>query len=109
MDKDKFLEKIKEIGTCEDMAQVRTMLTELSDDVTKVYDEVASNKATIETLNDSIKKKDEDNEKLREYNMEMFKRLPVDKTEAEVKANSTGIKEEQPKEYKSYDEIAKNF
>ena len=109
MDKDNFLEKIKEIGTCEDIEEVRTKLVSLTEDVSKVYEDAQTDKATIDSLNESLKKKEEETEKLREYNMELFKRLPVSKSEEEIKADTTGIKEEPKKEFKSYEELAKRF
>ena len=38
MDKDTFLERIKEIGTIESDVDRRTKLTELTDDITAIFD-----------------------------------------------------------------------
>lgn len=65
MDKETFLSTITEIGTLEDMVEVRTKLSELSDTVSDIFDqntELAKN-------NNEIK---EDNEKLRSANMQLF-------------------------------------
>ena len=39
MDKQAFLDKLKSIGTSEDEVERRTMLSELTDEVNRVYDE----------------------------------------------------------------------
>lgn len=91
MDKDTFLSKIQEIGTCEDDAQRRSILAEVSDEVSKVYDDVASNLATIETLNTTITKNKEDMEKLREANMSLFLRVGETKSKVEQQKGSTGV------------------
>ena len=39
MNKEEFLDKLKEIGTEEDEVARRTMLSDLTDEVTRVYDE----------------------------------------------------------------------
>ena len=39
MDKNSFLEKIKEIGTMENEGDIRVALTELSDSVIPIFDE----------------------------------------------------------------------
>lgn len=65
MDKQEFLERITEIGKQEDVAEMRAMLTTLSDDAGVVFDE-------RESLSESNKQYVEDNEKLRQANMKLF-------------------------------------
>lgn len=68
MNKTDFLSKIQEIGTCEDDSQRRTMLTDLSDSVSEVFD----NAETLERANATLT---ESNESLREANMQLFQRI----------------------------------
>lgn len=97
MDKDKFLQAITEIGTCEDEVERRTKLTELSEGVVDIFD-----------LNTQLKTKnteyEESMEKLREANMQLFLRVGSNKTEEEVKEDKTGIKEE-VKEPRKFSEL----
>lgn len=97
MDKDLFIEKIKEAGLSEDMVKVRGILAEIQDEVSKVYDESA-------TMKDTLTKANEDMESLRQANMDLFKKLGSNE-----KPDETGIKPEEPKVYKSYDELSKGF
>lgn len=98
MTKDEFLEKIKEIGTCEDDVSRRTLLAEMTDSISKVYDDMDANSSTINTLNETISKNNEDMEKLREANMSLFLRLGSNKSSSEVLEDTTGIKtDEKPK------------
>lgn len=87
MKKEEFLDKLKEIGTEEDEVARRTMLSDLTDEVTRVYDENS-------TLMESNSKFEEDNEKLRSANMQLFLKVGANKTEQEVKEDKTGIKED---------------
>ena len=97
MDKEKFLEVIKEIGTCEDEVERRTKLTELSEGVVNIFD----SNSKLESENTKYQ---EDNEKLREANMQLFLRVGSNKTEEEVKEDKTGIKEE-VKEPRKFSEL----
>lgn len=65
MDKKQFTEKIKEIGTCEDTSQIRTMLAELQEDVSSVFD----NCDTLTKDNADLK---EDVSRLQADNMKLF-------------------------------------
>lgn len=93
MDRETFLTRIKEIGTIEDIADLRVKLTELSDDVSVLFE-------TNTNLMEENKKYIDDNEKLRQANMQLFLRVGADKTEEEIKKDSTGIEEEkQPRKF----------
>lgn len=86
MKKDEFLEVIKSIGTCEDEAQRRTMLADLSQHMEDTFNEFE----TAATQNNQYK---EDNEKLREANMKLFLQIGAkDKPE-----EAPVIEEEKPK------------
>lgn len=87
MNKEEFLDKLKEIGTEEDEVARRTMLSDLTDEVTRVYDENS-------TLSEANTKYEEDNEKLRSANMQLFLKVGANKTEKEVNEDKTGIKED---------------
>lgn len=97
MDKEKFLEVIKEIGTCEDEVERRTKLTELSEGVVNIFD----SNSDLESKNIKYQ---EEMEKLREANMQLFLRVGSNKTEEEVKEDKTGIKEE-VKEPRKFSEL----
>lgn len=92
MDKATFLKKIKEIGTCEDDAQRRTLLAEINDEVSNVFDEnetLKTEKEDLSTINEQYKN---DCETLRQANMKLFLRVGNDKTEQQQNEDSTGIK-----------------
>ena len=87
MDKEEFLNKIKEIGTCEDDAERRTMLAELNDKVGAVFDENIS-------LTETNKSVIDDNEKLRSANQKLFLMVGADKPENQRVEDQTGLKQE---------------
>lgn len=87
MDKEEFLNKIKEIGTCEDEAERRTMLAELNDKVGAVFDENAN-------LTETNKSVIDDNEKLRSANQKLFLMVGADKSDQQRVEDQTGLKEE---------------
>ena len=76
MDKDTFLERIKEIGTCDDEVKRREILSEVSDEISKIYDINNDLSSTNETLKNDI-------EKVRETNMQLFLKVEGQKTEKE--------------------------
>jgi regulator of replication initiation timing len=65
MTKEEFLNSITEIGSCEDIVEVRSKLTELSNSVTDIYDSNSELSQDNERLT-------QDNEKLRSANMDLF-------------------------------------
>lgn len=92
MDKAELLKIIKDIGTCEDEVQRRTMLAEVSDEVSTIFDEretLQTDKASLEKAKEQYKN---DNETLRQANMKLFLRVGNDKTEQQKKEDATGIK-----------------
>lgn len=94
MKKDEFLAKIKEIGTLEDIETVRASLTELSDNVSIVFD-------SNDELSTEINQYKEDNETLRKANMKLFLRLGDDKSPEEIKKDQVGEleKEKEPRKF----------
>ena len=109
MDKNSFLNKIKEIGSCEDDVNRRSMLTELSDEVSKVFDNNELLNTTINSLNESLTKTNKDLEDTQKANMQLWLKVGTQKQDAQVQENATGIPKEPEKEYKSYEELAKQF
>ena len=93
MDKDTFLSKITEIGTCEDDVTRRTILAEISDAVSQVYDDNQTHQETINTLNNTINENNEKINKLNEANMGLYLRVTEQKSQSQVQQNSTGIRE----------------
>lgn len=100
MDKDTFLNKIKEIGTLENEAELRDKLTELTDEILPIFDK----ETELETENNKYK---EDMEKLREANMKLFLRVGSDKTPEEARQESTGVKDE-VKEPRKFEDLFDN-
>lgn len=109
MDKDTFINSIKEIGSCEDNLERLNKLTSLREEVSKVFDDKTGLETEVQNLKDSITKKDEEIDKANKYAMDMFLKVGEQKTEGQVQSASTGIKQEEKKEYKSYKELAKNY
>ena len=68
MTREELLNKLTELGTIDDGAQRRQIVTELTDEVKLVYD-------SNETLTASNSKYEADNKKLQEYNMQLFLRV----------------------------------
>ena len=82
-----FTNAINVIELSEDDVERRTMLSELEDEVTRVYDE----NSNLTKSNQSVL---EDNEKLRSANMQLFLRVGENKTPEQVNLDTTGVKDE---------------
>lgn len=82
--KGEFNERITAIGASENLAEIREMLTQLSDDVSLDYDR----QAELQTQNETLLS---DNESLRQANMKLFLRVGESKSEAETVKSNTGI------------------
>ena len=68
MNEQEMLDKLTEIGTCEDAATRRQILTEITDGVKTVF----GNLTTVTTEKQTL---EQDNKKLQEYNMQLFLRV----------------------------------
>lgn len=91
MERQDFINRITEIGSCEDDVQRRELLTQLSEEASKDYERLETLTQTNATLMD-------DKEKLLSANMELFKRIGVDKDADERKKDETGVDgKEKPK------------
>lgn len=97
MDKNEFLEMVKQIGTLEDEVERRTKLTELTDSVSNIFD------SNVELM-EKNKQFEEDNEKLRNANMQLFLKVGANKTEKEVQEDQVG-KVEEEKEPRKFDDL----
>ena len=87
MDKDTFIEKIKEIGSYETIEEMRAGLGELQSGVGEVYDNNAT--LTEQHAND-IKEM----EAIRKANMRLFTQLGSETTPAKQAEEQTGLKQE---------------
>lgn len=96
MDKTEFNEAIKAIGTCEDEVQRRSLLLELEENVSSIFD---SNSELTE-LNTKLS---EANESLKSDNMKLFLKVGETKTEAESFKDKTGL--EKPKEKLKFEDL----
>ena len=87
MDKDAFLEKIKEIGSYETPEEMRAGIAELSNSVGEVYDK--NTELSEQHEHDTIEM-----EAIRQANMKLFTQLGTDKTPAKQAEEQTGLKQE---------------
>ena len=97
MEKQDFLNRIAEIGTCTDDVQRRELLSQLSEEATKDYDNLATLTETNKTLTS-------DNETLRDANMKLFLRVGADKTTDEQNKDKTGV-DDKEKTKRSFDDL----
>ena len=97
MKREEFIDKIKEIGTLEDIESVRANLTELSEQMSTVFDE-----------REELKNKNEeyiaDMETLRKANMKLFLQVGDSKTKEEIKNDQLG-KNEEVKEPRKFEDL----
>lgn len=89
MEKQDFLNRLSEIGTCEDEVQRRELIASLQDDASKDYDNLTS--LTEENSNLTTK-----NEELMQANMKLFLRVGESKNQDEVNKGNTGIDNKVP-------------
>lgn len=93
MDKEEFLEVIKQIGTVDDDVERRTKLTELTESISTIFDSNVD-------LMEKNKKFEEDNEKLRSANMQLFLKVGANKSEKEILEDQTGqAPEKEPRKF----------
>ena len=95
--KDEFLSRLTAIGSCDDDVERRELLSQLSEEASKDYDNLATLTETNQTLTDA-------NEKLRDANMKLFLRVGETKDPDEKRKDETGIKEE-AKTKRSFDNL----
>lgn len=97
MDKDSFLEKVKEIGTLETAEEMRAGLAELQNGVSEVFD-------TNTTLKEQHEHDTIEMEAIRQANMKLFTQLGTDKTPAKQAEEQTGLKQE-PVERRKFENL----
>ena len=93
MNKSEFLEAVTQIGSCEDDVERRTLLADLSENVSNVFD-------SNESLTADNEKYLADNEKLRQANMNLFLKVGEQKTPEQIVQSQTGV--QTPTERKSF-------
>lgn len=96
MKKEDFDSKLQEIGSLEDVADIRVKLAELSDDMSETF-------GSAEVLKVNNEKLEAENEKLRSANMELFLRVGANKSEEEIKEEKIGKEEKEPEPRKFED------
>lgn len=92
MEKEELLQRLDEIGTCEDDVQRRTLLTEVRDSVSEVFDSNASLVEQNSTLTT-------DNERIKGENMKLYLRV-TEKSEPDKPPHV-----EEPKEKRSFNNL----
>ena len=97
MDKETFLEKIKEVGSFETPEEMRAGLAEIQDSVSEIYD----NNATLTEQHDNDLK---EMEAIRQANMKLFTQLGTDKSVKEQTEEQTGLKQE-PVERRKFEDL----
>ena len=97
MDKDAFLEKIKEVGSYETPEEMRAGLAELQNGVSEIFDTNA--KLTEQHEHDTIEM-----EAIRQANMKLFTQLGTETTPAQQTEEQTGLKQE-PVERRKFEDL----
>ena len=97
MDKDAFLEKIKEVGSMETAEEMRAGLAEIQNGVSEIYDSNTNLKEQHE--HDTIEM-----EAIRAANMKLFTQLGTDTTPAKQAEEQTGLKQE-PVERRKFENL----
>lgn len=109
MTKEELLNSITEIGKCEDVTERLSLLTNLHDNVDKLYSDLDIEKQGNARLKDELDTRNKELATAQEYNMQMYLRLGESKKDSEVQKEETGVKEEEKVEVKSFDELAKGY
>ena len=97
MDKEAFLEKIKEVGSLETAEEMRAGLAEIQNGVSEIYDTNTSLKEQHE--HDTIEM-----EAIRSANMKLFTQLGSETTPAKQTEEQTGLKQE-PVERRKFENL----
>lgn len=97
MDKEAFLEKIKEVGSYETAEEMRAGLAEIQNGVSEIYD--SNNSLKEQHEHDTIEM-----EAIRAANMKLFTQLGTDTTPAKQTEEQTGLKQE-PVERRKFENL----
>ena len=91
MTRDEFLQKLTDMGTKEDITDIRTEITSLHDEVNNLYDE-------NDNLNNLKTKYEEEIEKLKNANMQLFLKVG-NKDKPDIEAPKTDEEEKEPRKF----------
>ena len=94
MNREEILRKLQEIGTIEDDVKRRELLTEVTDEVSTVYD-------TANHLTEDLETNKKEIEKLREANMKLFLKVGEVKSPEERMKDEGLEKEREPRKFES--------
>lgn len=97
MNKQDLLNRITAIGSCDDDVQRRELLSQLSEEASRDYDNLATLTETNQTLMN-------DNETLRQANMKLFLRVGEEKDPDGKRKDETGI-DDKKNEKRSFDNL----
>ena len=98
MDKETFEEKIKELGSLESAEEMRAGLAELAEGVNPLFE--ANANLTTQHESDVIEM-----EKIRNANMKLFTQLGSQKTPQQTIEEQTGLKQEESKPRRSFEDL----
>jgi len=82
-------DKITSIGQLDNLADIRTQLAELTEELTPDYNRLT----TLETENTTLKTENED---LQKANMKLFLKVQEQKTPEDIKKSNTGLETTPP-------------
>ena len=94
MEKEEFLQKLQDIGTSEDMTNVRSIVADLTETVNTLYDD----KSNLENLKSN---NEAEIEKLRAENMKLFLRVTDNNTDNNNNINN----EEDDKQPRKFEDL----
>lgn len=97
MDKDAFLEKVKEVGSLESVEEMRAGLAELSESTSEVFD-------NAKALSEQHERDTIEMEAIRKANMKLFTQISSDKTPDKQTEDETGLKQE-PVERRKFEDL----
>lgn len=98
MDRQQMIDRITEIGTCEDDAARRTLLAEFRQEAENDYNQLESLTATNQSLT-------ADNESLRDANMKMFLAMGSPKDDKTQLEDKTGLKTDPEPEKLKFEDL----
>ena len=102
MDAETFNTKIKELGSLESAEEMRAGLAELAQGVNPIFEA----NANLTSQHDADIKEMED---IRQANMKLFKQIGSQMTPEQKTAEETGLKQDEPKPHRTFDDLLKNI
>ena len=101
MDKETFEAKIKELGSLESAEEMRAGLAELTSGVSEMFD-------TNANLTEQHEADMKEMESIRQANMKLFTQLGTQKTPQQQTEEQTGLKQEESKPRRKFDDLLAN-